>query len=118
MVIALHSFTPTMAAIARPWDIGVLYEQGDTSLATTLLGLLARDATLCVGDNQPYHMDDTDYTILRHAVGHGLPYVELEIRQDGIAGEEGQRSWCERLCAILAAALRAPGMGSWARAAG
>jgi predicted N-formylglutamate amidohydrolase len=111
MVIALHSFTPTMAGIARPWDIGVLHEKGDTSLATAMLGLLARDSTLCVGDNQPYRMDETDYTILRHAVTNGLPYAELEIRQDAIAGEAGQRAWCERLCAVFAAVLREPGMG-------
>ena len=110
VVIALHSFTPIMAGIARPWDIGVLHEKGDTRLAMAMLRRLARDQTLCVGDNQPYCMDETDYTILRHAVAHGLPYAELEIRQDIIAEEEDQRSWCERLCAILPSAMREAGM--------
>ena len=103
--VALHSFTPSMAGIRRPWDIGVLHAGGEARVATALLALLAREATLCVGDNQPYRMDETDYTIQRHAIGNGLAYVELEVRQDVISGEEGQRAWCARLATALAAAL-------------
>lgn len=106
VVIALHSFAPAMAGIARPWDVGVLYADGDTRFAMATLGLLDQDTAIIAGDNQPYWMDETDHTILRHAVANGLPYVELEIRQDLIAGAAGQRSWCERLTAVLNATSR------------
>lgn len=105
VVIALHSFAPAMAGIARPWHVGVLYAGGDIRFAAAALGLLARDDTIRAGDNQPYAMDETDHTILRHAVTNGLPYAELEVRQDLVAGPSGQRSWCARLTAVLNAAL-------------
>ena len=90
-ITALHSFTPTMASVPRQWHIGVPYADGDIAFATAVLRLLVRDPAITVGDNQPYQMDETDYTILRHAVANSLPHVELEIRQDLIARQEGQR---------------------------
>ena len=65
---------------------------------------------LVVGDNEPYRVGDlTDYTIPVHGERRGLPHVEMEIRQDLIAEEAGQRSWAARLARILpgsAGALR------------
>ena len=107
VVIALHSFTPVMAGVARPWHIGVLHDRGLVRLAQAIIMQLARDTALRVGDNQPYRMDETDHTILRHAVAGGLAYAELEIRQDLIADPPGQKAWCARLAAVLEAALAA-----------
>lgn len=107
VLIALHSFTPRLASGApRPWHVGVLHDGGDPSFATALLVELARDAALVVGDNEPYRMDLIDYTIPRHAYSAMLPYAELEIRQDLIADEAGQRRWAEILADALTAALK------------
>jgi predicted N-formylglutamate amidohydrolase len=46
-------------------------------------------------------MDETDYTIPRHAFAASLPYVELEIRQDLIAKTAGQHVWNRRLSVAL-----------------
>lgn len=85
IVIALHSFTPILAGVPRRWDIGVLHDGGDPSFALGMLGDLATrpsNGDICIGDNQPYHMDDTDWTVPTHCYADRLPYVELEIRQD------------------------------------
>ena len=71
-----------------------------------LLGDLLRQDGLLVGDNEPYQLSQTsDYTIPVHAERRGLPYVEIEIRQDLIAEAEGQAEWAERLARLLPAAL-------------
>lgn len=101
VLVSLHSFTPVMAGAARPWHAGVLHDGWNDRLARDVLAHLQGDPTLNVGDNEPYRMDGTDYTVPRHAFAADLPYVELEIRQDLITTIEGQQRWC----AILAAAL-------------
>jgi predicted N-formylglutamate amidohydrolase len=106
ILIALHSFTPVMGGARRPWDVGVLQSEGETSFAQALLRVLRRQANVTVGDNEPYRMDSTDYTVPHHAFPAGLPYVELEVRQDLIADAEGQRVWAERLRAAMLTAAR------------
>lgn len=102
ILVSLHSFTPTMAGRARPWEIGILHGDGDARLARAMLVALAARGDLIVGDNEPYRMDSTDYTVPRHAFAAGLSYVEIEVRQDRIGDAAGQRRWAE----IIAAALR------------
>jgi predicted N-formylglutamate amidohydrolase len=104
IIIALHSFTPIMDGQARPWDIGILHSDGDTRFAAALRDALRQESSLCVGDNQPYQMDATDYTVPRHAFANGLGYAELEVRQDLIADEAGQRHWCALLSYAMEAA--------------
>ena len=55
-----------------------------------------------VGDNQPYSVDDdTDYSIPEYGERRGLPHVEIEIRQDLIGDDAGQRQWASRLARAL-----------------
>jgi predicted N-formylglutamate amidohydrolase len=107
ILVALHSFTPGLAGIARPWDIGVLHDRGNTGVALALLAVLQTQDGLCVGDNQPYRMDDTDYTVPRHAFP-ALPYVELEVNQRRLADDAGVARMGELLAAALAKALDSP----------
>jgi predicted N-formylglutamate amidohydrolase len=104
MLIALHSFTPVFKGLARAVEIGVLYHR-DRRLADIMLGLLRAEGDLAVGDNEPYAITDTsDYTIPVHGEGRFLPHVELEIRQDLIAGPAGETAWADRLARLLQAA--------------
>jgi len=103
ILIAMHSFTPVYAAVARPWQIGTLYNR-DARLAKLLLPRLAAEGDLTVGDNQPYAASDaTDYAIPMHAERRGLVHIGIEIRQDLIASKEGQRAWAERLARVFGA---------------
>ena len=101
LLMTLHSFTPAMAGVARPWQCGVLYHR-DARLAHALRDALMAEGDLVVGDNQPYAVSDTsDYAIPVHGEARGLPHVELEIRQDLIADADGQRQWALRLARLL-----------------
>ncbi|BAT19967.1 N-formylglutamate amidohydrolase [Asaia bogorensis] len=100
-LIALHSFTPRMNGKDRPWHVGILHHR-DTRSARIMLDLLRQEGDLCVGDNEPYVLTATsDYTVPYHAEQGGLPYLEIEIRQDLIENEAGQISWAQRLARLL-----------------
>jgi predicted N-formylglutamate amidohydrolase len=101
LIIALHSFTPVYLGVARPWQVGVLYNR-DARLAHVLAQALIAEGDLVVGDNEPYAVgDETDYAIPRHGEARGLAHVELEIRQDLIADAAGQTAWIQRLTRLL-----------------
>jgi len=110
VLVALHSFTPHYAGIARPWHVGTLYHR-DRILPPLLLATLRAEPDLVVGDNQPYAVSDiTDYTIPVHGEAGGLINSGIEIRQDLITEPEGQQQWAERLIRIfgeIEATLRA-----------
>ena len=101
VLVSLHSFTPVYAGVARPWHIGTLYQR-DTRLPALLLEQLRREGDLVVGDNEPYAVsDETDYTIPVHGEKRGLMNTGIEIRQDLIAEEAGQKQWADRLARIF-----------------
>jgi len=88
ILVALHSFTPAMQGVARPWQIGILHDGGDLSFVRALLAVLRRRSDLAVGDNEPYRMDSIDYSIPHHAYPLDLPYAEIELRQDLLTGDQ------------------------------
>lgn len=85
IVVSLHSFTPHMNGSARPWHLGVLHDGHEDAFSLAVLNRLRTVGTFVVGDNEPYRMNTTDYTVPRHAFARKLPYLELEVRQDLIA---------------------------------
>ena len=116
-LVALHSFTPRMNGLDRPWQAGVLHDKGDIAFALAVLDLLKSRDGLTVGDNQPYAMDGIDYTVPRHAWPAGRPYVELEIRQTLLASAEGCGEWAALLAEVLQGAADRTGdrLGSMGR---
>ena len=101
LLVAMHSFTPTYAGVARPWHIGLMYRH-DARLGTALLPLLRAESGLCVGDNQPYAIDEgIDYSLPLHGEIRGIPHVGIEIRQDLITDAAGQEAWAARLAGIF-----------------
>ena len=101
VLVALHSFTPLYAGIARPWHVGTLYRR-DSGLPSLLRKSFRAQGELVVGDNEPYAVsEETDYTIPVHGEARGLLNSGIEIRQDLIAAEAGQREWADRLANIL-----------------
>ena len=105
ILISLHSFTPRLGDAPRPWEIGVLHAGGDSRFAHRLLATLRAETAHCVGDNEPYRMDETDYTVPRHCFGPRLLYAELEVRQDLLGNAEDVRRWSS----IIERALLASG---------
>ena len=105
IVVALHSFTPVMQGVRRPWQFGVLHLGGSAFSDAMLARLRSEVDGPEVGDNEPYQMDGVDFTVPHHAIGRGLDYVELEVRQDLLADAAGQQAIAERLARVLPAAL-------------
>lgn len=104
VLVAMHSFTPELYGVARPFHTGLLYYR-DTRLARPLLELLRAEHGLVVGDNEPYRASEaTDYSIIEYGERRAAPYVEIEIRQDLIADGSGQAAWAERFARLLRSA--------------
>lgn len=105
MILSLHSFTPRLASRpdnARPWDIGILYNQ-DERLAATAISALSAEGWL-VGDQLPYSGKLLNATMNRHAEARGIPYVGVEMRQDHSGSAAGQARMATSLAKMLAAA--------------
>jgi predicted N-formylglutamate amidohydrolase len=100
IIVSIHSFTPRVSGIKRPWEAGVLWDK-DPRVAIPLLAALRREG-VNVGDNEPYSGRHTaDYTLDRHAEGNHLAHAAIEIRQDCILSSGTQHIWAERLARVL-----------------
>jgi predicted N-formylglutamate amidohydrolase len=99
-LLAVHSFTPIYDGVPRPWHVALATDDY-RPLAVAMISALREDPDLVVGDNEPYAVDDTDYTIPLHGARRGLPRALLEIRHDRIATEAGQEEWAARLAEVL-----------------
>lgn len=110
LFVSLHSFTPSLGDRPRPWQLGVLHDGGDAALSRALLAEAGRDGDVLVGDNEPYRMDGTDYTVPRHAISRGLPYLELEFRQDELSDEASVQWWAARFRGWFVGAARSVGL--------
>ncbi|KKC27497.1 N-formylglutamate amidohydrolase [Sphingomonas sp. SRS2] len=102
LIISLHSFTPRLSARpeeARPWQVGVLYNQDDRAARPGIAAL--RAAGIVTGDNEPYSGKVLNATMNRHAEGNAIPYLGLEVRQDLIGDEAGVTAWADRLAPVI-----------------
>jgi len=100
-LISIHSFTPSMQGVDRPWHVGVLWD-GDARIAGPLIATLKQEPGINVGDNQPYSArEPRGYTVSHHAKDKGLRHVAIELRQNLIASDAGAQEWAERLTRIL-----------------
>jgi predicted N-formylglutamate amidohydrolase len=107
ILLALHSFTPVMNGFARPWQVGVLHDGGNDRFSNALLASLRAEPGLTVGDNEPYRMAETDYSVPHHCGPAGLPYAEIEVRQDLIADPVGAAHWADFLARAVTRAWHA-----------
>lgn len=109
-ICAIHSFTPQLRGRPpRPWHVGILYSHRDARLAVPLIAA-CRAQGWVTGDNQPYGGHLVGDSIDRHALAPGRPNVLIEVRNDLIADEAGQRQWAERLAPVITEVLGASGL--------
>ncbi|MDF2999858.1 MAG: N-formylglutamate amidohydrolase [Xanthobacteraceae bacterium] len=66
-----------------------------------MIDALAAPGDLMVGDNEPYDGALRGDCMYRHGTLRGLAHTLLEIRQDLIIDEDGQREWADRLAGVL-----------------
>lgn len=100
LVLSLHSFTPQLATSdeARPWQVGVLYNDDDRAARLAIPLLEAQG--LCVGDQLPYSGKLLNYTMNRHCEAEDRPYLGIELRQDQVARPQQQADWADRLARL------------------
>jgi predicted N-formylglutamate amidohydrolase len=101
LLISLHSFTPQLATRpheARPWQIGVLYNEDDRAARIAIPALTA--AGVIVGDQLPYSGKLLNATMNRHGEANGIAYLGLEVRQDLIGDDDGVVLWAAILAPI------------------
>ena len=105
VIISVHSFTPVLAGVTRPWHIGVLWDK-DPRIAGPLLAGLRQNPELLVGDNEPYSgRHPADYTVDHHGEGRGVANVSLEVRQDLLSDKTGVERWAGLLSEALSEIL-------------
>ena len=103
---SVHSFTPQLRGRPpRPWHVGVLFVEADRRLSDPLIARLEAEGDICVGANEPYGGNLPGDSMDRHALSHGRPHVLIELRNDLIFDDAGQRRWADRLAPMLDAAL-------------
>lgn len=105
--IAVHTFTPILKDIERPWQMGILWDT-DPRIPVPLMNALT-ELGVTVGDNEPYSgRAPSDYTVDHHAEAAGLPHVSIEIRQDLVETTPGAARWAALLGGALASVLANP----------
>lgn len=106
--VALHTFTPNMNGMARPWHFGVLWDR-DARIARPLIEALRKRTGLRIGDNEPYSgRDHGAFSNGHHATPAGLPNAMIEIRGDLLADDAGIAR-CEGMLAEVLEEVLAPG---------
>jgi len=99
-LVSIHTFTPVMGGIRRPWQVGLLWKQREPWLPP-MLDCLSEQG-LEVGDNQPYDgRAALGYTLEHHALARGLRHVLFEVRQDLVESGDQQTQWGARLVQAL-----------------
>lgn len=104
LLISLHSFTPQLATRPeeeRPWEVGILYNQDDRAARIAIP--LLEQASVRVGDQQPYSGKLLNATMNRHGEGTGTAYLGIEMRQNLIGDAAGVAKWCDILAPVIAA---------------
>ena len=109
-VVSVHSFTPTLDGLSRPWQVGVLWKTAAERNQSIIAALRARGHF--VGDNEPYdgHIA-MGFSLDHHGVQRGLWHVMFELRNDLIRTPEAQAYWAMELTEALGAWLSSPKIG-------
>jgi predicted N-formylglutamate amidohydrolase len=109
LLLSVHSFSPRLGAVERPWHAGVLWDADEANARRLLAGLRARPG-LVIGDNEPYSgRHPANYTIDHHARARGLPHLCIEVRQDLLASPAGVEGWVRLLARLVSGILAQPG---------
>jgi len=96
-IISIHSFTPFWKNKKRNIDIGVLWDN-DERLPNIFFKYFEENTPdLVIGDNEPYTGRLKNDSIYRHATINGLSNILIEIRQDLITKDDGQKRFAEIL---------------------
>lgn len=102
-LVSIHSFTPVWHGVPREVEVGVLFDEETPAVHAVAAALAAEGFATEL--NAPYSGQDGDliYSAMLHGKRAGIPYLELEIRQDLIRTAESAEEVSSRIARALAA---------------
>jgi predicted N-formylglutamate amidohydrolase len=101
VLLSVHSYTPTLGDVHRPWPIGITYESA-SRFSDHLIGELSNCLLNPIGINEPYPITpDGDYGMYAHGKANNIDSVLLEIRQDYLQDPTQRRMILESLHSAL-----------------
>jgi len=101
LLVAVHSFTPRLGRERRIMEAAVLFDEAHPQLARRLARHLTR-AGLRTALNRPYSgRRGMIHSVQHHGSRHGVPYLELELRQDLVCTAPAARALGRRLAVVL-----------------
>ena len=99
VLLAIHSFTPEMDGVKRPWHISLLWNREEKIARQVVRQIRKNHPDLLVGRTGLCAVRRTcrvsGSTIWRHAETRGLPYIFVEFRQDLVDTKEKAAHWAE-----------------------
>ena len=78
-----------------------IHDEGEWLRMGRLYAALQQEPDICTAENEPYTGKLRGDSVDQHALQSGRPNALIEIRNDLIETEAGQREWAERLAPIL-----------------
>lgn len=106
VLVTMHSFTPVYHGRPRDVEIGILHDT-DKRLADCMLAAAGKTRRHDVRRNEPYGpADGVTHTLIEHGLKNGLLNVMIEIRNDLIKDEAGQRVMADYLTGLLGESLQ------------
>lgn len=111
VIISIHSLTPSLGGIRRPWHISVLWHEEEKIAKRLVREIRKNHPDFLVGENEPYTLFNERFkgsTVCRHAEERGLPYVFVEFRQDLVNTKEKALRWAEIFLQALGPVLENP----------
>lgn len=105
ILITMHTFTPVYHGKQRDVEIGILHDE-DIRLADAMLTAAEKTPGYTVRRNEPYGPSDgVTHTLIKHGLKNGLLNVMIEIRNDLVSNEVGQKVMADYLTGILGESL-------------
>lgn len=105
VLVTMHSFTPVYHGRQRDVEIGVLHDT-DKRLADCMLAAAEKTKRYDVRRNEPYGpTDGVTHTLIEHGLKNGLLNVMIEIRNDLVRDEIGQKVMADYLTGLLGESL-------------
>ncbi|WP_438753177.1 N-formylglutamate amidohydrolase [Pararhizobium sp. O133] len=107
ILVTVHTFTPVYHGQQRDVEIGILHDS-DSRLADRMLASAEKSPRYAVRRNEPYGpVDGVTHTLIEHGLKNGLPNVMIEIRNDLVRDEVGQKVMADYLTGLLGESLAA-----------
>ncbi len=105
LIFSLHSFTenPGEAHPARPWDIGLLYNENHEVADFFDAFISKHHPKFKIGHNEPYSLKTLKTTsVITHGEEKNLPYLMIELKNEVFdRGEQTHEEWADIFANIL-----------------